>query len=422
MRSSSTFTGIAALLLLMTGCTRPVANVLLLKAQSENKKGNYKAAIADCDYGILLDATLLGLHYQRAFARYMLKDYDGALQDFEAEIKVAPQDGGGYLGRGLVERQREQNDHALIDFNEAIRLNPKYPAPYGQRGAIKQSKGDFKGAVEDYNRFLALSPNDAFTISVRAYAEYNLGEHGTALADFNRAIQLDPRNALTYVGRGWIKYLDKNLPGAIDDYNKALEINAKVPLAHEDRGIARCEKGDYEGAIADVERVIADDPKSADNYMNRAVVEYCKVGYTGAIADCSRAIDLDPKIVANSRYRSFLLWLAYNEQHDSASGHRLSDQIDPAAVAAQSDWTSKVAAFFLEQINETDFLAAAVSSDRETNRAQHCQAWYYAGMRRLSDGDKITAIDYFEKSANTDKDTVTEFFLSRNELATFARR
>jgi tetratricopeptide (TPR) repeat protein len=131
MRSSSIFAGLVALLLLMTGCTRPVANVLLLKAETENKKGDYKAAIADCDYGILLDPTLLGLHYQRGFARYMLKDYDGALQDFETEIKVAPHDGGGYFGRGLVERQREQYDHALIDFNEAIRLKPKFPASFG---------------------------------------------------------------------------------------------------------------------------------------------------------------------------------------------------------------------------------------------------------------------------------------------------
>jgi hypothetical protein len=126
--------------------------------------------------------------------------------------------------------------------------------------------------------------------------------------------------------------------------------------------------------------------------------------------------------VTNPRYRSFLLWLVYNEQQDSASGPKLSDRIDLSAVAAQSDWTSKVAAFFLEQINETDFLTAAASSDKETNRAQHCQAWYYAGMRRLLDGDKIAAIDYFEKSANTDQDTVSEFLFSRNELVTFARR
>jgi hypothetical protein len=62
MRSPSTFVGIAALLILMPGCTRPVADVLLLKAEIENKKGDYKAAIADCNYGILLDPKLLGLH------------------------------------------------------------------------------------------------------------------------------------------------------------------------------------------------------------------------------------------------------------------------------------------------------------------------------------------------------------------------
>src|SRR5580700_8516940 len=99
MRSSSIFAGLVALLLSMPGCTRPVADVLLLKAETENKKGDYKAAIADCNNGILLDPKLPGLHYLRGFARFNLTDYDGALRDFETEIQVAPRYDGGYFGR-----------------------------------------------------------------------------------------------------------------------------------------------------------------------------------------------------------------------------------------------------------------------------------------------------------------------------------
>ena len=58
-----------------------------------------------------------------------------------------------------------------------------------------------------------------------------------------------------------------------------------------------------------------------------------------------------------------------------------------------ADWISRIGRFLLDQISEFDFLGGATSSDMEKNRAQHCEAWYYAGMKRLLAGDKNTAAD-----------------------------
>jgi len=111
MRSSGTFTGIAALLLLMTGCTRPVANVLLLKAQLENNKGDYKAAIADYNKAVELDPKFVGAYNGRGDAKLNMGNYDGA----------------------------------IADYTKAIELNPQLAFAYNSRGNAKNDKGDFDG-------------------------------------------------------------------------------------------------------------------------------------------------------------------------------------------------------------------------------------------------------------------------------------
>ena len=51
-----------------------------------------------------------------------------------------------------------------------------------------------------------------------------------------------------------------------------------------------------------------------------------------------------------------------------------------------TDWSTKVGNFLLDRLSEANFLAAAASSDANTDRDQHCEAWYYAVMARVPGG------------------------------------
>jgi lipoprotein NlpI len=81
-----------------------------------------------------------------------------------------------------------------------------------------------------------------------------------------------------------------------------------------------------------------------------------------------------------------------------------------------ADWASKIAQFLLDQISETELLAGATSSDVEKDRARHCEAWYYAGMKRLLTGDKKAAADCFDKCLRMQENTFDEYMLARAEL------
>ena len=79
-------------------------------------------------------------------------------------------------------------------------------------------------------------------------------------------------------------------------------------------------------------------------------------------------------------------------------------------------WVSKIAAFFLDQISETDLFDASSHSGEETVNQQRCEAWYYAGIKRLIAGDEGTAVAYFDNCVHTNEDTFVEYDFAQAQL------
>jgi hypothetical protein len=61
-------------------------------------------------------------------------------------------------------------------------------------------------------------------------------------------------------------------------------------------------------------------------------------------------------------------------------------------------------------------IAAAASPDGPKDKGQHCEAWYFAGMKRLLAGDKPGAIEAFHKCLTTGQKDYCEFLLAEAEL------
>ncbi len=61
------------------------------------------------------------------------------------------------------------------------------------------------------------------------------------------------------------------------------------------------------------------------------------------------------------------------------------------------DWRSQIAHFLTGQLAEPALFKAAENANKYIERGQLCEAWFYVGSKRLIDGDKATATDYFNK-------------------------
>jgi tetratricopeptide (TPR) repeat protein len=320
-----------------------------------------------------------------------------------------------YYG-GLMKSEEGDFNGAIAEFNHLIELNPRDAIAYYNRGLLEANKRDFNRAIADFNRAIQLSPKFARAFNDRGSIKATMREIDGAIADFNHAIQLSPQFVQAYMNLGSVMAYRGDLDGAIANFNQAVQLDPDSVEAFENLGSAKATKGDLEGAIADYDQAIQLDPKNFDAFEKRALTRQLKGDFEGALSDLIHCDELAPP--GESRdYAHLYSWLVRVRRGQTAEANReLAAYLGSRRNTTGPDWVSKIARFLLDQISETEFLAGAASSDVEKDRARHCEAWYYAGMKRLLAGDKKAAVDCFDKCLGTQENSFDEYMLARAEL------
>jgi len=77
---------------------------------------------------------------------------------------------------------------------------------------------------------------------------------------------------------------------------------------------------------------------------------------------------------------------------------------------------SKIGRLLTGQMTETDFLKAATDANAQIDREQRCEAYFYAGSKRLIENDPAAAKDYFQQCLAMDVKTFEEYQSAVAEL------
>jgi aspartyl protease family protein len=99
---------------------------------------DYKGAVRDFDTAIRILPGFERTYNDRGHCKIFLKDYDGAIVDFNKAIDLKPDYAMAYMGRGHAEKQIQLYDAALKDFDNAVRLDPTLKKLYNSH--INSSK------------------------------------------------------------------------------------------------------------------------------------------------------------------------------------------------------------------------------------------------------------------------------------------
>jgi tetratricopeptide (TPR) repeat protein len=197
-------------------------------------------------------------------------EFDKAIADYSAAIKLDPTNEFIYNSRGNAWRSKGEYDKAIADHSEAIRLDPKYALAYNNRGTAWQYKQDEDKALADYNEAIRLDPNDGAAYTNRGFILRDRGEYDGAVADLDNAIRLEPNDAVAYYHRGLV-WRDKGEYGkAIADYSEAIRINPEFDVAYNSRGNARRLNRQFDKALADYNEATRLEPGKPNSYNDRA--------------------------------------------------------------------------------------------------------------------------------------------------------
>jgi len=237
--------------------------------------------------------TLSEAFNNRGLARYLsgwldgrVEEFDRAISDLDAAVKLNPSSADAHLNRGMVYDSKGQYDKAVVDFNSAIRLSPTLAPAFSARGAAYHALGNFAVAIADYTEALRLAPNGRLNYSRRGNAYLSNGEHDRAIADFSQAIRLETdlfSVSLSFLSRG-NTYLAKGQPDrALLDYDEAIKRYPRFSQAFGKRGVAYLAMGQFDRALTDLDQAIKLEPASPFAFAARAAA------YEG-IKDTDRAM------------------------------------------------------------------------------------------------------------------------------------
>lgn len=272
----------------------------------ENKTGN----------GVMDNAAIATEHalVRLASARsdYARGDFEGARAAASELIQTKPDDADAFEVRGDAWLGLKNYEKALDDYDAAIHLTPKVARLYTRRAVAFGHLRNFRMAVRDYTQAVKLDHSVARLLD-RAMAFKKVRRTDLAIDDLTDAIGLSPTSAALYRERGEMYARNNAYDRAIADYNAAIRLDP-VAISFLDRGMAyylKGDKADLDRALADYDRAIALDDQKALAYNNRGLALRDKGEWGRAYTDFSTALQLDPDLaIAREHRRALTLKMA----------------------------------------------------------------------------------------------------------------
>jgi tetratricopeptide (TPR) repeat protein len=187
------------------------------------------AAITACtqliDSKRLALAELVDAYIYRGLAQSRRRQFDAALKDEDAALRLDPDSNEALTVRGTIYTIRQEPDAAINDLNVVLRREPNRVDALAARGAAHGEKRDYEAALRDFDLVLRLDPRSSIVYHERAMIYRLLGRHERAFTDFETAVRLAPNNpfALTDLASCYFSGL-----GVGKDQTRALELLDKA--------------------------------------------------------------------------------------------------------------------------------------------------------------------------------------------------
>jgi len=168
-------------------------------------------------------------HFDQGVALYDAKQFNEALDEFNAALAIDPKQPGILARAGDCYLQLNRNEEALDAYDKAIELDPGDGSLYAQKGVVLGRLGKAAESQEMFTKSAQLDPRGAglnfYNLGVTMY---NASEMDKAADAFQRSIAADPNYAESYYLLGMSLANDEAMfSEAVEAFKKYIEIGKK---------------------------------------------------------------------------------------------------------------------------------------------------------------------------------------------------
>ncbi len=166
----------------------PVARSHVLRALLHRRRGDEAAAEADFEAALRIAPDDLEAQLELGKMRSDAGRLDEAREILRRAVDRHPASAAARTAYGIALGRAKEYGRALAEFDEAIRRDPRGASAWANRGATHLGLGDAEQARSDLTRALELAPEDAHPRYLRGLAWVKLGRRDLALEDFDAVV------------------------------------------------------------------------------------------------------------------------------------------------------------------------------------------------------------------------------------------
>lgn len=133
--------------------------------------------------------------------------------------------------RGMHHSDKGEYDKAIADHTAALKLDPKVRHANYFRGTAWSNKGDYERAIADFDMAIKLRSDDPVLFHARGIELTVKGDYPRAIADFDKALQLDANAQGVHFARGRTLFYQSEFARSANDFQTALKAKPNIYTA-----------------------------------------------------------------------------------------------------------------------------------------------------------------------------------------------
>ncbi len=223
------------------------------KCALEAEESVFDRAIDQCTAAIqsgeLSNQELAIAFYNRGFAFYSNRDYDGAIRDYDQAIHLQPKYAPALVRRANAYQEKRQYEVALADYEEATQIDPQF-AFERSKGFLFFYLGRMTQSAEMFEKYVKSNPDDTWAMLFRYLVEAKIGNALDAARDLEvDAAKLKERRWPAPIIDFHLGRIDeKKMFAAASDPDPRMQIE-KICAANFHAGESRLFRGQVSAAI-----------------------------------------------------------------------------------------------------------------------------------------------------------------------------
>lgn len=198
-------------------------------------------------------------HFQKGNEYIQAGQFDKAVAEFEAVLKVDPERVSALTNLGVAYYNVGRLDDAIAQYQKALQVGPDDADIHSNMAAAYVQKNDLAGALAEYQKALQIKPELAQAHFGLAVVYLQQGQNDQALAELEQFQKYDDGSdklatAQANIYLGAINLDKGDYEAALVEYQKALQVNPALPAAHFGVGLIYAQLGQKEQAIKALEQ------------------------------------------------------------------------------------------------------------------------------------------------------------------------